>query len=112
MDTTRIAEVFRTVYNGQMNFMTPALVKFRKSGNLLVEVSQGTGIMPGTTIYGVTVLEIADHGRASDEDWESHYISGLGWIGVKRRNDLSCAQESMRDVNNYINERIKGNVNA
>jgi len=92
--------------------MTPDIVQFRKAGNLLVEVSRGSGFRPGTTIYGITVLEIADSGRANEEGWRVYYVPGSGSMAVKKRNDLSCAQDSMFAVNNYIDERIKGKLNA
>ncbi|KPK66570.1 MAG: hypothetical protein AMS21_02090 [Gemmatimonas sp. SG8_38_2] len=111
MDVTNIGEVFRTVYNGQMNFMTPSLQKYRKAGNLLVEVSSGVGFCEDT-IYGITVLEVAHRAKVDHKDWELHNVHGLGWVAVKKRHDLSCCKGSMPEVNEYIDTHIKGKLNA
>ena len=51
-------QVFRDVFGDEPNFMTPNLVKLETIGDYIVEVSEGSGLEPGTRLYGVTVLEL------------------------------------------------------
>lgn len=58
MTYDQIAALFRRVYNGERNFMTPSLITYGKRGRHLYEISSGKGIS-GTPLYGVTVIDIA-----------------------------------------------------
>lgn len=53
-------QAFRSVVKGN-NFMTPDLVGFYQSGPYHIEISQGTGLLEGTTLFGVTVANYYKH---------------------------------------------------
>lgn len=79
-----IARTFRDTFNGQGNFMTPHLIRYGRKRNLIYELSKGSGLVPGTIIYGVTVLtkagertRLSEGGFESLEDAEA-YIKTLG----------------------------------
>ena len=57
MNQTEIARVFRRVYNGDRNFMTPDILRFGIRGHFIYELSSGAGI-DGGTLYGLPVLEL------------------------------------------------------
>ena len=59
MTNEQIKSIFEKVYNGKTNFMTPEVVSYHKKGNLILEVSKGSGIY-GESIYGATFLKITD----------------------------------------------------
>ena len=59
MTEAQIKAIFDKVYNGVTNFMTPEVISYHKRGNLLLEVSKGSGIY-GEAIYGATFLRITD----------------------------------------------------
>ena len=42
------------------NFMTPKILRYGQAGNVLYELSYGTGIYGDSDLYGVTVLEKQD----------------------------------------------------
>lgn len=54
---------FREVYKRQ-NFLTPNVLGYVSKGNLIIEVSTGTG-MSGKIMYGITVIDY--RGRESIE---------------------------------------------
>ncbi len=56
MTETQISNIFDKVYDGQTNFMTPKIEKYKKRGNLLLEFSSGDFL--GKKIYGATFLRI------------------------------------------------------
>lgn len=58
MTQTEIRRVFNRTFNGKKNFMTPRVLRFFKRGNLLVELSTGSGLLSPDPIYGVTVLTL------------------------------------------------------
>lgn len=90
LNTTQIGEIFRTVYNGARNFMTPCLIGYRKKHHLIMEISSGEGFEPGTKIFGVTVIEVF-LGNDTDEGLTPLYVPGLGDIFYRKRDDLSEA---------------------
>jgi len=58
-------EIFERVVKG-MNFMTPSLIRHGRQGDLVYELSTGPGIIQGTKIYGVTVVDART--REKDHD--------------------------------------------
>ena len=50
-------QVFKKVYNGQKNFMTPNIVKYFQTKYHAIEISQGRGIS-NQNIYGVSVIDL------------------------------------------------------
>jgi len=54
----RARAIFRRVFGDEPSFMTPDLVKLETIGDCIVEVSERSGLEPGTRLYGVTVLEL------------------------------------------------------
>ncbi len=72
--------VFRKVYNGEKNFMTPIVVGYYVKNNLQIELStdrQGD-------LFGVTVIEVLDVGECA------------------KRNDLSKCFKSVTEAKRYI----------
>lgn len=57
MTASEINQRFNTIYNGQMNFMTPDLIARGKRGKMIWELSTGEGF-GGQSVYGVTVIEL------------------------------------------------------
>lgn len=58
-------KIFEGVYGGGMNFMTPNLISLHYlNDDLVAELSSGRGLLPETTLYGVTVL------KRTDGSWE------------------------------------------
>ena len=75
---------FSKFFNGQKNFMTPKTIEFRQTEKYIIEISKGDGFTAGTTIYGVTVLELEPH-------------------SVKRpEGDLSACLHSMDEVEAHL----------
>ena len=66
MTKEQIKRIFDKVYNGQVNFMTPEIVDYRKRGNLLLEFSKGKFI--DMYVYGATFLEISKDGYKKRDD--------------------------------------------
>ena len=57
MTEAEINNVFRRVYNGKTNFITPYVAKRGVAGNMLYELSYGADIFnPSETTWGVTFL--------------------------------------------------------
>lgn len=79
MNQSEINDLFETTYNGNMNLMTPNLIRrgFRKG--LAYEISKGNW-MDSSPIYGVTVL--TEHG--------------------KPRRDLNKCLNSLEEAETYI----------
>jgi hypothetical protein len=83
MTSLKALDCFRSVYAGNVNIMTPhrMFVDMSKSGKYAIELSTGSGIFPGTTIYGVTVIDVekmeGDHdlskGFSSEEEALGYY---------------------------------------
>lgn len=73
-----IRAIFRKVYNGGYNFMTPTPEKYGKHGKFIYEISSGIG-MRSDTIYGLTILE---------------NVNGE----YKRRNDLNGCHKTLRQA--------------
>lgn len=106
LNTTEIGEIFRTVFNGARNFLTPRLIGYRKKHHLVMEISSGDGFEPGTTLFGVTVIEVF-LGNDDREDLKPLYVPGLGDIFYRKRNDLSAAPgHDQADVERYITNTI------
>ena len=53
---------FRKWQINHPNFMTPNILRIRENNGKIIELSSGRGIEEGTTIYGVTVLEMQNNG--------------------------------------------------
>lgn len=58
MKKSEIKEIFETTFKGK-NIMTPDVVEYGKTGDLIFEISEGTGFNR-EPIFGVTVLDITD----------------------------------------------------
>ena len=56
--------VFFGQFGESTNFMSPEVVSYQIVGRFAVELYRGAGFTPGTSIYGVTVLEL--DGRRTD----------------------------------------------
>ena len=74
--------VFFEQFGESTNFMSPEVVFYQLVGRFAVELSRGAGFSPGTSIYGVTVLEM--DGRRTDlsQSFGTHaeaiiYLEGL-----------------------------------
>lgn len=52
------------MYVPAYNFMTPTVIRFAWSGRFAYELARGDGLVSGTTIYGVTVVD--ENGRRFD----------------------------------------------
>ena len=65
MNQDVIRRTFERVYNNARNFMTPDILRFGIRGHFIYELSSGRGIEPGTTIFGVSVLELDEQKRPS-----------------------------------------------
>lgn len=69
MESTRGAErtaagVFNQEYNGQSNVLTPELVTFGRLTSLIFyEISRGSGIHTGETLYGLTLVAVSADGN-------------------------------------------------
>lgn len=75
-----IAAIFREVYNGQTNLMTPTVVGYGQRGKFIYELSRGTGFSH-EPIWGVTVLRWngekcpdLSKGGFPSEDEAQHYV--------------------------------------
>lgn len=66
---------FREAYGDNPNFMTPDVIEYGTTGRYAVELSTGRGLVPGTTIWGVTVLK-----RTAD-GWEKTGPKSCGGLG-------------------------------
>lgn len=55
MTTTEVRAIFRDVYNGDTNLMTPDVLRYGNKGDLVYEISSGE--FGPDTLFGVTVLE-------------------------------------------------------
>lgn len=65
----QIRDIFRTVFNGAMNFMTPDVIEYGTAGKYLYELSTDKashGIFAG--IHGVTVLNAQSKKRITGLD--------------------------------------------
>ena len=51
-----IEKIYDTVFNGQKNIITPNIITYGVSGNLLFELSWGKGLV-NDKIFGVTILD-------------------------------------------------------
>ena len=80
----QMRQKFREGGYRQPNFMTPDCVDMVKRGNMLIEISKGTGI-GGDTLYGVTFLELPR----------------------TQRNDLSTCLDTRAECDSYINQTMK-----
>lgn len=106
LNTTQIGDIFREVYNGDRNFITPNLIGYRKKRHLIMEISSGEALKPGTKIFGVTVIEVF-LGNDAREDLKPLYVPGLGDIFYRDRNDLSTAPgHDLAAANRYIENTI------
>ena len=85
----RPSEIFRRVYQGKRNFLTPRILGYgRIAPGYVYELSEGRGITPGTTLVGVTVVRYeGDHAEPAHE--------------------LSRAFASRADARRYIRELRK-----
>jgi hypothetical protein len=63
--SSNIRAAFDRAYNGQRNFMTPQVVCYGKRGRLLYELSKGPAMAAGSSMWGVTVIEV-DGAKRSD----------------------------------------------
>lgn len=90
MQQHEIKNAFETFFNGTANFITPNVEGYRKSHNLIFELSSGRGIVTDT-IYGVTVLEVRpdDTVKRPEED--------LSQGGFDTKQDAIDYIESFRD---------------
>lgn len=78
-------EAIRKEYGKSRNFMTPNLVRYGKiNPTRAYELSWGSGLEPGTRLYGVSVVDIDENGE------------------TKRRTDLSNSFPSILLAERYI----------
>jgi|DEB0MinimDraft_4_1074332.scaffolds.fasta_scaffold10913_7 hypothetical protein len=63
MQHDEIRAVFRRVYNGKVNFMTPTVMDYGKRGKMVWELSRGDNILGDGQLYGVTVIELPNTKR-------------------------------------------------
>lgn len=99
MTPTDIRDVFKFVFNGKPNFITPRVLEFRKAGPLLIEVSEGEGFET-RYIYGVTVLELVP--EQANAQGVPYSTKETGNVIIVRRNDLSKAFISKSEADTYI----------
>ena len=59
-------EIFREVYKGDPNFMTPNVLEYFGNEKLAIELSQGRGIFT-PDLFGVTVIENGQKGSDKSE---------------------------------------------
>lgn len=72
MQDSEIRAVFKRVYNGAPNVLTPTILDYGKRGDHLFEISTGRG-MSGDPIYGVTVLTVrGDRCRDLSDCFSTH----------------------------------------
>lgn len=78
-----IRQTFRRAFNGEPNLMTPEILRYGKKGDLIYELSRGSGIKPGTLMFGVSVLtkdgkrtDLSEGGFSTLEEAED-YIATL-----------------------------------
>ena len=50
-------QIFKKVYNGKSNFMTPTIVQYFKTKYHAIEISKGRGIYDNP-IYGLSVIDL------------------------------------------------------
>ena len=69
-------EVLRREYGASRNFLTPDRVEVGKLGrDAAYELASGSGIEPGTVIYGVSVVRVAGDATERDHDASSCFSS-------------------------------------
>jgi len=63
MSTLTAREILDLEYHGSDNFMTPHIIRTGKAGKKRAyELASGEGFEPGSTIYGVSVVDVLDDG--------------------------------------------------
>jgi hypothetical protein len=81
LSTSDIKDIFKTVFKGKTNIMTPEVIRYGKKGEHVYELSKGEG-MNREPLFGVTVLTTAgertDLGQAfSSLGMAENYIKNL-----------------------------------
>ncbi len=69
MDREVMASLFRRVFNGHRNIMTPTLVEFIDTGVYVVELSKGDFLK--RPLFGVTVLTYGGGKTKLDKSFQS-----------------------------------------
>ena len=88
MEQTEILIHFNRHFKSK-NFMTPDTIGHRSKGNIICEISKGTGI-ENETIYGVTFLEVNEYNSTN-----------------RPENDQSGCCNSKKEVEELINKVFK-----
>jgi len=52
-----IKDIFKDVFNGENNFITPNVVEYKQKQNTIIEISKGDGVFGDYIIFGATVLQ-------------------------------------------------------
>jgi hypothetical protein len=88
-------EILQREYGDSRNFLTPHVIACGKlARHVAYELSSGSGLEPGTSIYGVSVVRLLDDGTTA------------------RDFDSSCCFSSLQAANEHVESlrEIKGNV--
>jgi hypothetical protein len=91
--TLTAREILRLEYGDSRNFLTPHRIAVGKlARHIAYELSSGSGIEPGTSIYGVSVVRLHDDGTT-----ERNYDSSACFSRLELANEHV---ERLREIEN------------
>jgi hypothetical protein len=93
--TPSAREILRLEYGDSRNFLTPHVIARGKlARDVAYEISSGSGLEPGSSIYGVSVVMLHDDGTTERDYDASCCFSSLGAANehVESLRTIECAE--------------------
>ena len=91
-----IVRIFQHKFKGRPNFMTPETHSYgqsTKNKHLIYEISEGAGLRLGSTIVGVTVLELEFNKRGHIRRVSKAINKSKSFVGSNRQLLIKQAQQ-------------------